>query len=108
LFHLSTSMCPAHRKDILSDIRKSLTNGERVVCLSTQLIEAGVDISFECVIRSLAGLDSIAQAAGRCNRHGKDDIRNVYIIKSADENLKDLKEISIGADQTKRILQEFQ
>lgn len=108
LFHLSTSMCPAHRKDILSEIRKSLTNGERVVCLSTQLIEAGVDISFECVIRSLAGLDSIAQAAGRCNRHGKDEIRNVYIIKSSDENLSHLKEISIGADQTKRILQEFQ
>lgn len=108
LFHLSTSMCPAHRKDILSKVRKCLADGERVVCLSTQLIEAGVDISFECVIRSLAGLDSIAQAAGRCNRHGKDDIRNVYIIKSADENLKHLKEISIGADQTKRILGEFQ
>jgi CRISPR-associated endonuclease/helicase Cas3 len=107
LFHLSTNMCPAHRKKVLTDVKKALLAGERVICLSTQLIEAGVDISFECVFRSLAGLDSIAQAAGRCNRHGKDDIRNVYIIKSADEVLTNLKEIKIGAEQTKRILGEY-
>jgi CRISPR-associated endonuclease/helicase Cas3 len=107
LFHLSTNMCPAHRKEVLKNVKKVLLTGEKVICLSTQLIEAGVDISFECVIRSLAGLDSIAQAAGRCNRHGKDEIRNVYIIKSADEVLTNLKEIKIGAEQTKRILEEF-
>lgn len=107
LFHLSTNMCPAHRKDVLSNLKETLEAGERVVCVSTQLIEAGVNISFQCVIRSLAGLDSIAQAAGRCNRHGKDEIRNVYIIKSADEELKNLKEIKIGAEQTKRLLGEF-
>lgn len=107
LFHLSTNMCPAHRKEVLKDVKIELLTGKKVICLSTQLIEAGVDISFECVIRSLAGLDSIAQAAGRCNRHGKDKIRNVYIIKSADEVLTNLKEIKIGAEQTKRILEEF-
>ncbi|WP_019415299.1 CRISPR-associated helicase/endonuclease Cas3 [Paenisporosarcina sp. TG20] len=107
LFHLSTNMCPAHRKEVLKDVKNELLTGKKVICLSTQLIEAGVDISFECVIRSLAGLDSIAQAAGRCNRHGKDKIRNVYIIKSADEVLTNLKEIKIGAEQTKRILDEF-
>lgn len=107
LFHLSTNMCSAHRKDILSNLKEALEDGERVVCVSTQLIEAGVNISFECVIRSLAGLDSIAQAAGRCNRHGKDEIRNVYIIKSADEVLTNLKEIREGAEQTKRLLGEF-
>lgn len=107
LFHLSTSMCPAHRKDILKNIKEALRNEERVICVSTQLIEAGVDISFQCVVRSLAGLDSIAQAAGRCNRHGKDDIRNVYIIKSADEVLTKLKEIKVGAEKTARILEEF-
>lgn len=107
LFHLSTNMCPAHRKDVLSELKIALSSSDRVVCISTQLIEAGVNISFECVIRSLAGLDSIAQAAGRCNRHGKDEIRNVYIINSADEKLTSLKEIGIGAEQTKRLLAEF-
>ncbi|MCI0184579.1 CRISPR-associated helicase Cas3' [Sulfoacidibacillus ferrooxidans] len=107
LFHLSTNMCSAHRKDVLTDLKKALEARERVVCVSTQLIEAGVDISFECVVRSLAGLDSIAQAAGRCNRHGKDAIRNVYIVKSSDEVLTNLKEIKIGAEQTKRLLAEF-
>ncbi|MEX1031624.1 MAG: CRISPR-associated helicase Cas3' [Paenibacillaceae bacterium] len=107
LFHLSTNMCPAHRKDVLADLKEKLEAGERVVCVSSQLIEAGVNISFQCVIRSLAGLDSIAQAAGRCNRHGKDEIRNVYIINSAEEELKNLKEIKIGAEKTKRLLGEF-
>jgi CRISPR-associated endonuclease/helicase Cas3 len=107
LFHLSTNMCSAHRKDVLSDLKKALEARKRVICVSTQLIEAGVNISFECVFRSLAGLDSIAQAAGRCNRHGKDETRNVYIIKSADEVLTNLKEIRIGAEQTKRLLGEF-
>ncbi|WP_144938951.1 CRISPR-associated helicase Cas3' [Paenibacillus sp. 32O-W] len=108
LFHLSTSMCPAHRKKVLENVKRQLeTDGQRVICISTQLIEAGVDISFQCVMRSLAGLDSIAQAAGRCNRHGKDKIRNVYVIKSSDEELSKLKEIRIGAEKTARILEEF-
>ena len=69
--HLSTNMCPAHRRKAIDDIRRMLDNNERVICITTQLIEAGVDISFKCVIRSSAGLDNIAQAAGRCNREGK-------------------------------------
>jgi CRISPR-associated endonuclease/helicase Cas3 len=71
--HLSTGMCPAHRVDKLEELCAQLPNatGARpIICVSTQLIEAGVDIDFACVIRDLAGLDSIAQAAGRCNRHG--------------------------------------
>ncbi|BCG56844.1 CRISPR-associated helicase Cas3' [Paenibacillus sp. URB8-2] len=107
LFHLSTNMCAAHRKDVLAEVKAALEAGKRAVCVSTQLIEAGVNISFECVIRSLAGLDSIAQAAGRCNRHGKDPIRKVYIIRSADEKLTSLAEISVGADKTERLLGEF-
>lgn len=83
--HLSTNMCPAHRRKAIDDIRRMLDNNERVICITTQLIEAGVDISFKCVIRSSAGLDNIAQAAGRCNRNGEDDCRNVYIIKLKDE-----------------------
>lgn len=108
LFHLSTYMCPAHRKDVLDKVRKALhAEGKKVICVSTQLIEAGVDISFECVIRSLAGLDSIAQAAGRCNRHGKDKLRYVYLIRSSDEDLTRLHEIKVAARQTERILYEF-
>lgn len=108
LFHLSTNMCAAHRKEVLLDVICSLEAKEPVICVSTQLIEAGVNISFDCVIRSLAGLDSIAQAAGRCNRHGKDPIRKVYIIKSADEKLTSLPEIRIGAEKTERVLREFE
>ncbi|KOY12999.1 CRISPR-associated helicase/endonuclease Cas3 [Paenibacillus xylanivorans] len=109
--HLSTNMCAAHRKEMLSGengVIQRLAKGERIICVSTQLIEAGVNISFECVVRSLAGLDSIAQAAGRCNRHGKDEIRNVYIIKSSDEVLTHLPEIKTGAAKTERVLQQFQ
>lgn len=71
LFHLSTHQCPAHRQAIFAQMKARLHAKLPVVCISTQLIEAGVDISMKCVIRALAGLDSIAQAAGRCNRHGE-------------------------------------
>ncbi|WII39148.1 CRISPR-associated helicase Cas3' [Paenibacillus thiaminolyticus] len=104
LYHLSTSMCAAHRSAILEKVRAHFEAEEKVICVSTQLIEAGVDVSFKCVIRSLAGLDSIAQAAGRCNRHRKDEIRNVYIIDHAEENLKHLKEIQIGKELTRTML----
>lgn len=87
IVHLSTNMCPAHRRKAIDDIRRMLKNNERIICITTQLIEAGVDISFKCVIRSSAGLDNIAQAAGRCNRNGEDACRNVYIIKLKDENI---------------------
>lgn len=103
IFHLSTSMCPAHRHDILENIRDKLKNNEKIICVSTQLIEAGVDISFNCVIRSLAGLDSIAQAAGRCNRHGDLGIQKVYVIDHADEKLDKLLEIHVGKRISKKI-----
>ncbi|MGG5251942.1 CRISPR-associated helicase Cas3' [Neobacillus sp. SM06] len=104
VYHLSTSMCAAHRNNILNEIRQHLLTKNKIICISTQLIEAGVDVSFECVIRSLAGLDSIAQAAGRCNRHGEKDIQNVYVIDHEEENLKYLKEIKGGKQISKRIL----
>jgi CRISPR-associated endonuclease/helicase Cas3 len=104
IYHLSTSMCAAHRKYLLNEVRGHLKNGNKIICISTQLIEAGVDVSFKCVIRSLAGLDSIAQAAGRCNRHGEWDLQQVYIIDHAEENLKHLREIKIGKQISKKIL----
>lgn len=103
IHHLSTSMCATHRNDILNEVKEKLNNKEKVICVSTQLIEAGVDISFECVIRSLAGLDSIAQAAGRCNRHGEMGRKSVYVIDHIEENLTKLKEIERGKKISKRI-----
>ena len=69
-FHLSALMYPAHRSIKLADIRSRLENGLPCRVVSTQLIEAGVDVDFSCVFRAISGIDSIAQAAGRCNRNG--------------------------------------
>lgn len=99
VYHLSTSMCPAHRCGILEEINKQLGK-EPIICVSSQLIEAGVDISFEVVVRSLAGLDSIAQAAGRCNRHKEREKGDVYIVRAKDENLRNLPEIAVGGEVT--------
>ncbi|AUN32691.1 CRISPR-associated helicase/endonuclease Cas3 [Niveispirillum cyanobacteriorum] len=68
---LTTALCADHRRAVLADIREDLANRRPVRVVATSLVEAGVDISFPLVMRALAGLDSVAQAAGRCNRHGE-------------------------------------
>lgn len=107
LYHLSTSMCPAHRKTILTEIRERLEKRLPVLCFSTQLIEAGVDVDFGAVIRFTAGLDSIAQAAGRCNRNGLRDIGIVHVVNPTDENLEKLPDIFIGRREAERVLDEY-
>jgi CRISPR-associated endonuclease/helicase Cas3 len=75
-----------------------------MICVSTQLIEAGVDISFETVIRSLAGLDSIVQAAGRCNRNCENKSGNVFIVKIADENVSRIIDIKMSQEAMNTVL----
>lgn len=72
-YHLSTFMYPEHRRRTLAQIRQRLVDGQVCRVVSTSLIEAGVDVDFPCVYRQIAGLDSILQAGGRCNREGKQD-----------------------------------
>lgn len=101
VFHLSNSMCMKHRQEVLTEINEYLTSDspKKVICVSTQLVEAGVDFSFESCIRIKAGLDNIAQAAGRCNRSGEfNKICNVYIVSLKDENLSYLKDIQASQD----------
>ena len=106
-FHLSASMCMQHRKDALREIEEALTTKEKVICVSTQVIEAGVDISFETVIRMTAGLDSIVQSAGRCNRHGEKQMADVYIVNGSNESLGKLEDIKRAQDATLRLLSAF-
>ncbi len=106
LFHLSTNLCPAHRKALLVKIREKLKNGERIMVVSTSLIEAGVDISFECVIRMMTSLDSIVQAAGRCNRNAERESGEVYILENP-AKLHLTPSVSFWSVSTKNALEQY-
>ncbi len=106
LFHLSTNQCSAHRRELFQRMRERLTNQQPVLCFSTQLIEAGVDIDFASVIRFLAGLDSIAQAAGRCNRNGRMDTATVHVVNPVKETINQLIDIKVGQEKTKWVFSE--
>ena len=112
LFHLSASMCMAHRRETLDRLTAVLDpeNGVKsgILCVSTQVIEAGVDISFDCVVRLLAGMDSAVQAAGRCNRNGESKTpAPVYLLPCKDEKLAKLKEIQAARHASVILLEAF-
>lgn len=106
-YHLSTNMCAKHRLDIIGKIKTNI-NDEPLVCVSTQLIEAGVDLDFNRVIRSYSGIDSIVQASGRCNREGKKDkgIVELVNVDSEQEKLTSsaLKAIRLKKEVTEKII----
>lgn len=115
MYHLSTSMCQEHRMYHLTRLQKELEelqrrlrrqeSGVKIICISTQLVEAGVDFSFECVVRVMAGIDNLAQAAGRCNRSNEYNRKGeVYLINLKKENLKNLPEIMSAQSSTHRVL----
>ena len=108
LFHLSNNMCPQNKLDVLNEVRERLKRKEKVICVSTQVVEAGVDFSFGCVIRSKAGLDNVIQAAGRCNRHKEfEKFGTVYIIQLEAENLEKLQEIRQTQKALQKVLDDF-
>lgn len=111
IFSLSAAMCVAHRRETLDRLNSALKQrAQKVVCVSTQVIEAGVDISFASVIRLSAGMDSVVQAAGRCNRHGEAGpgvLAPVYLVECQAENLSKLPDIARGKEATQSLLGEF-
>jgi CRISPR-associated endonuclease/helicase Cas3 len=117
IVHLSANMCPAHRRKVISRLKEYLKNKtKKCVCISTRLIEAGVDIDFDGAIRFLAGFDSIVQTTGRCNRNGelKDFQGNpvtgktwiINIVKD-EEKIAGLPDLLRGQEIMERILREF-
>lgn len=103
--HLSAAMCTAHRRTVLEKLNRALAEGKKCLCVATQVIEAGVDISFQRVIRMTAGMDSVIQAAGRCNRHGESaELAPVYVVSCAGENLGKLREIKDAKIATEGLL----
>jgi len=110
IFHLSTSMCKEHRMKVLRNITTTLSfiqrnksTNKRIICISTQLVEAGIDFSFDAVIRLLAGLDNLAQAAGRCNRSNEyGTLGHVYLVNIKNESrfLSNLPEIIAAQNAT--------
>jgi len=111
LFSLSAAMCVAHRREALDKLLSALEQrGQKTICVSTQVIEAGVDISFACVIRLSAGMDSVIQAAGRCNRSGEAGpgvLAPVYLVQCQNESLAKLPDIQRGQGATQELITEF-
>lgn len=103
--HLSTFMCAHHRGEVLQTVRRRLAGGEAVRLIATSLIEAGVDVDFPTVWRAEAGLESIVQAAGRCNREGKTARGDVFVFEPAEsEGRRPPGHVAKRADTARRIM----
>ncbi|MBQ9165862.1 MAG: CRISPR-associated endonuclease Cas3'', partial [Oscillospiraceae bacterium] len=105
--HLSTLMCAAHRLELLDWVCVWTQERRRVLCVSTALIEAGINVSFPVVVRSLAGLPSIIQAGGRCNRNWEQEAGSVYIWKFYEEKLTQLREIQRGQSISSKLIAHY-
>lgn len=107
-YHLTTSMYAVHRRRVLAEIRQVLKDGQPCRVISTSLIEAGVDVDFPRVLRAEAGLDSIAQAAGRCNREGKHEASEseVAIFATANDDWAPPPELKKFAQVTREVLRQ--
>ena len=110
-FHLSAAMCPAHRRNILQTVKDRLNDGLPCRLVATRVIEAGVDISFPVVWRAMAGVDSLAQAAGRCNRHGEGPgLGRFVVFEPAREDAipKPLADLRRRAGEAREVLRQHQ
>ena len=103
-FLISTDLCPAHRTEVIQTIRKRLEDGLPCRVAATQCIEAGVDLDFQVLYRALAPLDSIIQAAGRCNRNGMQTMANVTVFEPAETRLYPDKWYQNAADLVKELV----
>lgn len=99
-WHLSAAMCPVHRQEVVKAIRERLNHGEPCRVVSTSVIEAGVDVDFPVVYRAMTGLDSIVQAAGRCNRKGRLDIGRVVVFET---DVKPRPYVKRGGESTREV-----
>lgn len=106
--YLTTNLCAEHRSDKIKAIQKTLAKKqETIVVVSTNLIEAGVDISFACVYRSMAGLDSLAQTAGRCNRNGELEWGMIYLILLEGENSGNMEELQQNTRAAEHVIYQY-
>lgn len=108
-FHISAGMCTAHRKETIKEMQEALENKQQnILCVSSQVIEAGVDVSFARVIRLLAGMDNIVQATGRENRNREfDGLAPGYIVRLKGEVLKGLSEIEAAKNAAANLLVKY-
>ena len=104
-YHLSTNLYPVHREQVLEEIRERLKDGKPCRVISTSLVEAGVDLDFPCVYREINGLDSIVQAAGRCNREGRRTAEESVVHVFSLEKL--AKNAQLAAEITKNVARSF-